>query len=81
MANLEQKQAVVSDLVELLKTAQGIYFVDFAKITVKEISEIRKEFKSVSATMRVAKNTLILRALSDIGGLELPDKKLFGQTL
>ncbi len=80
MANLEQKQAVVSDLVELLNSVQGIYFVDFTKLTVKEIDEIRKEFKAVSATMRIAKNTLILRALSKIDGLELPEGKLFGQT-
>ncbi len=80
MANLESKKAIVAELVELLKSAQGIYFVDFAKISVKEMDEFRKEFKAVSSAMRIAKNTLILRAIAEIEGLEMPEEKMFGQT-
>lgn len=79
MANKEQKKAIVSGLVEVLKDVQGIYFVDFAKIASKETNEIRKEFKNISARMLVSKNTLILLALKEIG-IEVPSEKLVGQT-
>ena len=79
MANKEQKKAIVSGLVEVLKDVQGIYFVDFAKIASKETNEIRKEFKNISARMLVSKNTLILLALKEIG-IEVPAEKLVGQT-
>ncbi len=79
MANLEQKKAVVAGLVEVLKETTGIFFVDFTKITVKELDDIRKEFRNVEAKMIVAKNTLILRALAELK-LELPAELLAGQT-
>jgi large subunit ribosomal protein L10 len=80
MIRLDQKKAIVTDLVELLKPAQGIYFVDFERLTVKETTEIRKEFHQVGAKMRIAKNTLILRAISEIEGVEVPQKLMVGQT-
>jgi large subunit ribosomal protein L10 len=80
MIKLEQKKEIVSELIELLKPASGIYFVDFARLSVQETSDIRKEFFKVSAKMRIAKNTLISRAIAEIEGLELPDEYLKGQT-
>ncbi len=79
MANLEQKKVVVSDLVDMFNSTTGIYFVDFARLTVKDLNEIRKEFRDVSAKMLVSKNTLILRALSEIE-VELAEGQLAGQT-
>ncbi len=80
MITREKKQSIVEDLVEKLQSAKGIYFVDFTKITVEEINKIRSEFKSKNSAFKVAKNTLILRALSQIGGYDLPERRLFGQT-
>ena len=80
MIRLEQKKRIVSDLVELLKPAQGMYFVNFSKLSVKEINEIRKELHTINATMRVVKNTLIDRAISEIEGVELPFELLKGET-
>jgi large subunit ribosomal protein L10 len=80
MIRLDQKKAIVAELVELLKPAQGIYFVDFARITVKETSDIRQELFQVGARMRVAKNTLILRAFQEIEGIDIPAELMKGQT-
>jgi len=80
MIRLEQKKAIVAELVELLKPAQGIFFVDFAKLSVKETTEIRSEFYKIGATMRVAKNTLILRAIDEIEGIDVPAELMGGQT-
>lgn len=79
MVTLENKKQIVEELVEKLKKANGIYFVDFAKITVEQISGIRRNFRKNDAEFKVAKNTLILRALKEVG-LEIPEKMLFGQT-
>ncbi|MDR0926901.1 MAG: 50S ribosomal protein L10 [Ignavibacteria bacterium] len=80
MIKLDQKKEIVADLVELLKPATGIYFVDFAKLTVKETTDLRKEFNGIGARMRVAKNTLIIRAIAEIDGLDVPEPLFFGQT-
>ena len=80
MIRIDQKKEIVAELVELLKPAQGIFFVDFSKISVKEMIDIRKEFNGINAKMRVAKNTLILRAISEIEGLEVPEELMPGQT-
>lgn len=80
MIRLEQKKVIVSELVEILKSSDGLYFVDFAKLSVKESTEIRKELNQVGAKMRVAKNTLILRAIAEIEGIEVPENLMAGQT-
>lgn len=80
MITLEMKKQVVEDLVERLQSAKGIYFVDFTKITVAEMSRIRREFSDKNITFKVAKNTLILRALSTLEGYSMPERQLFGQT-
>jgi large subunit ribosomal protein L10 len=80
MIKLDQKKAIVADLIELLKPASGIYFVDYAKLTVKETTEIRKDFYKIGAKMRVAKNSLILRAIAEIEGLDVPEELMIGQT-
>jgi large subunit ribosomal protein L10 len=80
MIRLEQKKAIVAELIELLKPAQGIFFVDFAKLSVKETTEIRSEFYKIGASMRVAKNTLILRAIEEIEGIDVPAELMVGQT-
>ena len=80
MIRLEQKKQIVSELVTLLASAQGMFFVDYSRLSVKDVTEIRKEFFQIGAVMRVAKNTLIHRAIGEIEGLELPFEYLAGQT-
>jgi large subunit ribosomal protein L10 len=80
MIRIDQKKEIVAELIELLKPAQGIFFVDFAKLSVQETLDIRKEFYKIGAKMRVAKNTLILRAISEIKGLDVPEGLMKGQT-
>ncbi len=80
MVTKEKKQELVDELVGLLRDAKGLYFVDYSKMTVKESNAIRAEFKEKGVKFKVAKNTLILRALKEIGEVEIPEKKLFGQT-
>lgn len=81
MITIEKKKEIVALLVEKFKDTKGIFFCDFAKMSVAEVIAIRRQFKEKDANMLVAKNTLILRALAEIAGLdEVPAKMLFGQT-
>jgi len=80
MVTKEKKQAVVADLVERIKGAASLYFVDFTGMTVADDQAFRRELREKSAVMRVAKNTLILRALTEVGGYTIEESKLFGQT-
>jgi large subunit ribosomal protein L10 len=80
MIRIDQKKQIVAELIELLKPAEGIFFVDFSKIPVKEMIDIRKEFAGIDANMRVAKNSLILRAISEIDGIAVPEELIVGQT-
>lgn len=80
MVTKEQKQLVVAELTEKIRKASALYFVDFATMTVDQDWALRRELKAKGIEYRVAKNTLILRALNDIGGYDIDAKKLFGQT-
>jgi large subunit ribosomal protein L10 len=80
MITKEQKTAVVADLVEHLQGASSLYFVDFTGMTVATDQAFRNELRQKGVKMKVAKNTLILRALAEVGGYEFEDSKLAGQT-
>lgn len=80
MVTKEQKQATVAELVQFMSGASSLYFVDFTGMSVTEDRNFRAQLREKGVTMRVAKNTLILRALAEVGGYEIEAKKLFGQT-
>lgn len=80
MVTKEQKRKTVAELVELIKDAQGVYLVNFSRVSVKSERELRGEFRKIGAQYRVAKNTLIRRALDEVGGYDLPSKYLEGET-
>lgn len=80
MVTKQQKQETVAELVELLKDAQGIYLLNFNRVSVKEERELRAEFRKGQVKYRVAKNTLIKRAFEIVGGYDIPESYLKGQT-
>lgn len=80
MITKEQKQVIIENLAGRIREASSLYFVDFAGMSVKEDKAFRAELRSKGVNIMVAKNTLILRALADVGGYEIEEKKLFGQT-
>lgn len=80
MVTKQQKTEMVAELVELLNGAQGVYLLNFNRVSVKEDRELRAEFKKADIKYRVAKNTLIKRAFDAIGGYDIPEQYLKGQT-
>lgn len=80
MITRERKQQIVDELVELLSKATGVYLVDFTSMTVADTYRFRKAIVENNLTYRVAKNTLIDRAVEQIGQFSIPAENLFGQT-
>lgn len=80
MITKEQKQEIVAELTEKIRNASALYFIDFATMTVEQDWALRKEFRNKGISYKVAKNTLILRALENVGGYDINEKQLFGQT-
>ncbi|MGI5985791.1 MAG: 50S ribosomal protein L10 [Clostridiales bacterium] len=76
---LSEKQAIVAELVERLKTSSAGVFVDYKGITVAQDSELRSELRKNDVEYTVIKNTLCRRAIDEIGLSEI-DPILNGTT-
>lgn len=80
MITKQKKQEIVSNLIEKLKGAQGLYMLDFTGLTVFEAIKLRRAFRQIDVKYVVAKNTLIKRALSEYDRFPIPDEKFAGPT-
>ena len=84
--NFEAKKVVVSEISEKLKNAKSMVVVSYTGITVAEVTELRNQFRAAGVEYCVLKNTLVRRALDDMGitgldhTLEGPNAYAFGMT-
>src|SRR5271167_4514511 len=70
----EQKTAVVENLAGTFKKATIALVSEYRGMSVAETTEMRRKLRAVRGELRVAKNTLIRRALKDTGYSSLEDK-------
>ncbi len=70
MATLEKKKAVVEEATENLNSAGAVYIANYSGMSVGEINNLRGEFFKGDITFKVYKNTLIKRAMDEVGGYE-----------
>lgn len=75
-----KKGAVVSELTELFEGASGVYSIDFTGLNVQNTLKLRRAFSKAGVTYRVAKNTLVRRALTEKGGYDDVTARLVGQS-
>src|SRR3990170_8115610 len=68
-----EKEQIVNDLSEKLKSAQSLYYTDFTGLNVKRMTDLRRRLKRAGVDYVVIKNTLALRAVNESG--------LVGETL
>ena len=66
-ANFEAKKVVVEEIVNKIKAAKSVVFVDYNKLTVAEVSEIRQKCKKANCEYKVYKNTLVRKAFNELG--------------
>ena len=83
---LEEKKAVVEEIVNKIKDSESVVLFTYQGLTVSELSSLRRELKKVDAEVCVYKNTLVKRALDELkidldGFLEGPNAILFGKEL
>lgn len=78
-ANFEAKKVVVGEISEKIKAAKSVVFVDYNKLTVKEVSDLRNKCKQSGCEYKVYKNTLVRKALNDMGTQQF-DADLNGPT-
>lgn len=57
----------VNEIREKIKASGAVYFSDYLGLTVAQINELRSELFEKDVKMQVVKNTLILRALQELG--------------
>ncbi|MBT8506244.1 50S ribosomal protein L10 [Coxiella-like endosymbiont of Rhipicephalus sanguineus] len=63
--NLEQKKAIVAELLDIAQQAISVVVADYRGLTVSEMSELRKTARNAGVTMRVYRNTLARRAFKE----------------
>lgn len=63
--NREDKQAIVADLSGKFAKAKIAVVSDYRGLTVSTLEQLRRELKKNNAEIRVAKNTLLRRAVQD----------------
>ena len=66
-AQSTRKAAVISELEAGFKQSPGIYIADFSRVTVETVTGLRSSLRKKGIRMKVAKNTLIKRALDNAG--------------
>ena len=76
---IEKKSAVISELEAGFKAFPGIYIADFSRVTVQTVTGLRSSLRKKGMKMKVAKNTLIKRALAN-AGIKGLDSHLVGPT-
>jgi large subunit ribosomal protein L10 len=70
----QQKTAVVDQLSGAFKKATIALVSEYRGMTVAETTEVRRKLRAVRGELKVAKNTLIRRAIKDTGYSSLEDK-------
>jgi len=61
--NLEQKKEVVAELANVAAKAHSLVAAEYIGLTVSQLTELRKKARQGGVFLRVAKNTLVSRAV------------------
>ncbi len=62
----EDKNKIIDELVDLLKSYPHIYITDVSGLNAQDTSDLRRKCHEKGVKLKVAKNTLMLRALKQI---------------
>ncbi|HOP50206.1 MAG TPA: 50S ribosomal protein L10 [Ignavibacteriales bacterium] len=73
--NRTQKAEQIAQIKELVSNSNAVYFIDYAGVNVEDISKLRREFRKENITYKVFKNTLIVKALEELGWTNLEELK------
>ena len=66
-ANIEAKKQIVEEIKAKITASKSIVFADYNKLTVLEVTDLRRKFKEANCEYKVYKNTLVRKALNELG--------------
>src|SRR5436190_24226922 len=72
-----EKDQLVAELKDKIKSAPALYYTDFTGLNVKRMTELRRRLRKANVQYVVIKNTLALRAVNESG---LVGERLKGPT-
>ena len=72
-----EKEQLVTELTDKIKSASAVYYTDFTGLNVKRMTELRRRLRRAGVEYVVIKNTLALRAVNESG---LAGSRLRGPT-
>ncbi len=75
----EKKGELVDEYVEKLRRAQAVFVTEYRGLTVKQLQDLRRDLRQSESELVVAKNTLMGRALTQLG-MPAPDQLFAGPT-
>lgn len=75
----EKKGELVEEYVQKLQKAQAVFVTEYRGLKVKQLQDLRRDLRSNDTELVVAKNTLMGRALTQVG-LPAPDQLFTGPT-
>ena len=78
-ANVEAKKQVVEEIKAKIQASKSIVLADYNKLTVLEVTALRRKFKEANCEYKVYKNTLVRRAFNELGVTDF-DNDLNGTT-
>ena len=83
---LNEKKIIVSEIIDNVKNSESVILFQYQGLTVAEMSDLRNKLNEISSNIKIYKNTLLKRALSELNVnmdefLEGPNAVLFGENL
>lgn len=73
----EKKETLVNEYVEKLQRSQAVIVSEYRGLTTKQIQGLRRDLRNAQSELAVSKNTLIVRALKEVG-LPAPESLFTG---
>lgn len=67
MLTKEQKEAIVAEVAVVARSAQSVIAAEYRGITVEQMTKLRYDARKAGVYLKVVKNTLARRALTDTG--------------
>ena len=75
----EKKETLVNEYVDKLRRSQAVIVTEYRGLTHKQLETLRRELRGAEGEIAVSKNTLMARALTEVG-LPAPESLLNGTT-
>lgn len=75
--NIDAKQLVVNEVSALVKENDAVVVFEYRGLNVSKMTELRRTLREASASVAIYKNSLVSRAMADLGKSEM-DEHLVG---